>query len=93
MTTKKTLRLAWLDLRASGRWLAALGELAYAERVDACWLALAQQLKNTEISVYQYVGDAVILYADSDASLADLLHTVQHFQAWAAQNKIGGAHV
>jgi class 3 adenylate cyclase len=86
MTTKTCLRLAWLDLRGSCLWLEKLGALAYAERLNNCWLALSQQLQNTNIAVYQYVGDAVILYADENKNLADLLHTVQQFQAWAANN-------
>ncbi len=84
MTTTIQLRLAWLDLRGSSQWLEKLGDLAYAERIHACWLALSQQLQNTNIFIYQYVGDAVILYADSDAPLADLLRSVQQFQTWTA---------
>jgi class 3 adenylate cyclase len=74
----------WLDLRGSVQWANKLGDWAYAQQIEACWQQLEVFLRGSEVLVYQYVGDAVILYADKVA-VADMVEIAEKLQNWASQ--------
>lgn len=73
----------WLDLRGSVQWAERLGDWAYAQQIEACWQQLEAFLLGSDVLIYQYVGDAVILYANNVA-VADMVEIVEKLQKWAS---------